>query len=410
LTLFTVRAKKGRFRAKALVKSADDRLVDHNSCLDCQGMSGWSSPSLRAAALLAVFEREGYRPVEPAILQPADIFLDVSGEDLRRRMFTTQDAEGRDMCLRPDFTIPVCRDHLSQHRDGDIGAYAYLGPVFRMRSGESGEFLQAGIELLGRSDTEAADAEVLALTVEAVALAGLAAPQTRLGDVAVIKAVVKALKVPPTAARRLMRAISAGKGAKAVTAIATIAGTQGIAQPGLIAALQGQDPGAAKSFVEDILAIAGISSVGGRSAGDIAARFLAKASEQQSVPDEAQAILGRVLAVEGDPDDAAIQLRRIADQAQLDLAAELDAFEARTGFMAARGLDVAAMRFSAGFARHLDYYSSFIFELHDPAPGSPKPVAGGGRYDSLLSRLGANAPVPAVGASIWLDRLNGRPA
>lgn len=373
-------------------------------------MSDGPTSSQRGSALLALFEREGYRPVEPAILQQADIFLEVSGEDLRKRMFMTQDGEGRDMCLRPEFTIPVCRDHLREHQDGAIGAYAYFGPVFRMRSGESGEFLQAGIELLGRSDTEAADAEVLALTAEAVALSGLAAPQIRLGDVAVIKAAVKALGLAPTPARRLMRAISAGKGAEAVKAISPIGEAEGVAQPGLAAALQGQDAAAAKSFVEDVLAIAGISSVGGRSARDIAERFLARASEQQTVPDEAQVVLARLLAVEGDPDNAATELRHISDAARLDMTSELDAFEARTGFMAARGLDVGAMRFSAGFARNLDYYSSFIFELHDPTPGSPKPVAGGGRYDSLLTRLGAQSPVPAVGASIWLDRLNGRAA
>jgi ATP phosphoribosyltransferase regulatory subunit len=51
-----------------------------------------------------------------------------------------------------------------------------------------------------------------------------------------------------------------------------------------------------------------------------------------------------------------------------------------------------------------------MFELHDPVPGSPKPVAGGGRYDTLLGKLGAESPIPAVGASIWLDRLTRRPA
>ncbi|RYG63900.1 ATP phosphoribosyltransferase regulatory subunit, partial [bacterium] len=32
-------------------------------------------------------------------------------------------------------------------------------------------------------------------------------------------------------------------------------------------------------------------------------------------------------------------------------------------------------------------------------------LAGGGRYDRLLTFLGAKAPIPAVGFSIWLDRI-----
>jgi hypothetical protein len=40
------------------------------------------------------------------VLQPADIFLDRSGEEIRRRTFTLTDPSGRDLCLRPELTIP----------------------------------------------------------------------------------------------------------------------------------------------------------------------------------------------------------------------------------------------------------------------------------------------------------------
>ncbi|MGL4975073.1 MAG: ATP phosphoribosyltransferase regulatory subunit, partial [Bosea sp. (in: a-proteobacteria)] len=59
------------------------------------------------AAALAHFARAGYVRAETSVLQPADLFIDLSGEDMRGRMFVTQDGEGRDWCLRPDFTIPV---------------------------------------------------------------------------------------------------------------------------------------------------------------------------------------------------------------------------------------------------------------------------------------------------------------
>jgi ATP phosphoribosyltransferase regulatory subunit len=352
-----------------------------------------------------VFTREGYARAEPAILQPADIFLDVSGEDLRKRMFVTQDGEGREWCLRPEFTIPVCRDHLAGPGPDAAGRYAYLGPVFRMRRGEPGEFQQCGIESIGRDDREAADAEVLALTCEALALAGLDAPAIQLGDVAILKAALAALKVPTAPARRLMRAVSAGAGADAVAALTPQANGHGQQQAGLIAALQGQDPQAARRFVEDVLSIAGISRVGGRTAGDIAGRFLAQAAARDGLAAEVGDTLSRLLAIAGDPDEAAASLRALAAERGLALDAELDALEARTGFIAARGLDVGAMRFGTGFARNLDYYTSFIFEIHDPRPDAPKPVAGGGRYDGLMQQLGAPGPSPCVGVSIWLDRL-----
>ncbi len=342
------------------------------------------------------------------MLQPAEAFLDVSGEDIRRRMFVTQDADGREWALRPEFTIPVCRDHIASGAPGRAANYAYAGPVFRMRAGERGEFPQAGVESIGRSDREAADAEVLALTCEAVALAGLPDPAARLGDVAILNALIAAAGLPAAAARKIKRAVAAGKGPAALGVLDEAGDAEGASHAGVLAALEGQDPQAARRFVEDVLAIAGISSVGGRSAGDIAQRFLARARERsQPIGAEARALVAGGLAISGDPDQAAAALRALAKDAGVALDAEIDALEARTGFMAARGLDVAAMRFDLSFARNLDYYTSFIFELNDPALPEGKPVAGGGRYDSLIARLGASEGAPAVGASIWLDRLPG---
>jgi ATP phosphoribosyltransferase regulatory subunit len=370
--------------------------------------AGSSGELALAEALTALFGQAGYARAEPAVLQPAEAFLDVSGEDIRRRMFVTQDAEGREWALRPEFTIPVCRDHIARGPAQRAASYSYLGPVFRMRAGEPGEFAQAGIESIGRTDAQAADAEVMALICEAVALAGLPKPVIRLGDVAVLNAVLEAAALPASAQRKLMRAVANGAGAQAVEVLDVAADAQADSHAGMLAALEGQDPQAARRFVQDVLAIAGISSVGGRSAGDIASRFLARARERsQPVSDQAKALIGGALAIGGDPDSAASALRALAAEAKVDLTREIDALEARTGFMAARGLDVGQMRFDVSFARNLDYYTSFIFELSDPDAAGGKPVAGGGRYDTLLARLGAGADVPAVGASIWLGRLPG---
>ncbi|MGE7472953.1 ATP phosphoribosyltransferase regulatory subunit [Bosea sp. NPDC003192] len=358
--------------------------------------------------VIAPFEREGFSRAEPAILQPVEPFLDLSGEDIRRRIFLTQDDDGREWCLRPEYTIPVALAHIAAHA-GEPASYAYAGPVFRMRgANEPSEFAQAGLESFGRTDFAAADAEIMALTVEAAAALGLTRPRLLMGDVALLTALLDRLGVPQAARRRLMRAVAQGKGADAVAALEPPTNEVEHAHAGLLKALEGQDPKAARAFVEDVLSIAGISTVGGRSAGDIAERFLARAAERDNpVNGEASGVIAHALAIGGDPDGASAALRKLAGDAGLDLSAALDAFDERTGFLAARGVDVANISFSAGFARNLDYYTGFIFELHDPARPDLKPIAGGGRYDGVLQRLGAPASVPAVGASLWLDRLAG---
>ena len=108
----------------------------------------------------------------------------------------------------------------------------------------------------------------------------------------------------------------------------------------------------------------------------------------------------------GNPDASSRALRTLAQDAGLDLRAQLDAFDERLGFIAARGLDVNALDFAAGFGRNLDYYTGFVFEAHDPRRTDGRPVVGGGRYDGLLRTLGASEDIPAVGAAIWCERLN----
>ena len=86
------------------------------------------------------------------------------------------------------------------------------------------------------------------------------------------------------------------------------------------------------------------------------------------------------------------------------LAAALDLFEERTGFIAARGLPIERFRFQGGFARNLDYYTGFIFEVTERDGPT---LVGGGRYDGLLGHLGSPAPLPAVGCTFWIERVAG---
>src|ERR1700722_1011922 len=142
-----------------------------------------ASSATWADALLLSFAQAGYIRAEPAILQPAEPFLDLSGEDIRKSLYLTTDASGEDLCLRPDLTIPVARDYLASPRAGEPAGFSYLGPVFRYRGGRPSEFLQAGVESFRRQDSAAADAEMLALALKATSTAG-AEVEIRTGDVA----------------------------------------------------------------------------------------------------------------------------------------------------------------------------------------------------------------------------------
>jgi ATP phosphoribosyltransferase regulatory subunit len=360
----------------------------------------------RAQGLVDSYARAGYARIEPPVLQPAEPFLDLGGEDIRRRMFLTSDPAGRELCLRPDLTIPVSRQYLQSAAAGKPAGFCYLGAVFRHRDNATAEFMQAGIESFGRTDTAAADAEMLALGLEATTHYELSAPEIRVGDVGLFAAFVAALDLAPAWKRRLVKDFNRKSSLKHDLDQFTLTAANGPPEyQGVLAALAGSDPKAAHHLVTDLLSIAGIEAVGGRSVAEIADRFLEQAAlnAPTRLPRESRALIERFLSVGGDPDDALVELRTLAAEANISLDAALDLFETRTGFLAARGVDVSAVNFSTAFGRGFDYYTGFVFELHDARAKGP--LVAGGRYDGLLARLGARAPIPAVGFAAAIEEL-----
>jgi ATP phosphoribosyltransferase regulatory subunit len=358
-------------------------------------------------ALLSSFAQAGYVRAEPAILQPAEPFLDLSGEDIRKSLYLTTDAGGEELCLRPDLTIPVACDYLASSQAGQPAGFSYLGPVFRYRGGRSNEFLQAGIESFGRQDRAAADAEMLALALQATSAVGLTDVEIRTGDVALFNALIDALGLYPVWRRRLIkdfnRKISLAEDIERLT-LATAPGRN--EYEGVLAALAGSDRKAALALVTDLMSIAGTTNVGGRSVSEIADRFLEQSTlKGGALPRDALKTIKRFLAISGDPDDAVAQLRALADDAKLDINAAIDLLESRVGFMAARGIDTKAVRFATSFGRGLDYYTGFEFELHHKGNGV-EPLVAGGRYDGLMTQLGSAVPIPAVGFSVWVEALS----
>jgi len=323
-----------------------------------------SAPSIevhtRADSLVAAFAGAGYARASPAILQPAEPFLDL------------------------------------------------LGPVFRDRGAASGEFLQAGIESFGRADKAAADAEVLALGIAATAHYGLADPRIVMGDVALFAALIAALDLAPAWKRRLLKDFNRKATLAHDLERLTLATRQGRSEyQGVLAALANANPKAAQALVTDLLSIAGKSAVGGRSIGEIADRFVEQAElgASSALPSETCTLIARFLAIASTPPDAAAALRTLAAEARISLGSALDLFESRIELLAVRGVDVNHIQFATAFGRGVDYYSGFVFELHDPAGRVEGQLAAGGRYDVLLSRLGSPQPVAAVGFAAWIERL-----
>ncbi len=86
-------------------------------------------PAEPLAAIRGPFLDLAAEVVDAPILQPLGLLLELVGEAMRPRLFVVQSEGGQETCLRPDFTVPVVRQHLESGRSS--GRYFYEGKAFR---------------------------------------------------------------------------------------------------------------------------------------------------------------------------------------------------------------------------------------------------------------------------------------
>jgi ATP phosphoribosyltransferase regulatory subunit len=369
----------------------------------------------QARTLLAVFIAAGYEAVAPDVIQPAGVFLDVVGEALRGRTYVFTDMDGKELCLRPDLTVPTCRLYLQRHPAADSEAYySYNGPAFRFQPASADaahprEFRQAGIEAFGDKDAGEADARTLVLVLRALQQAGLPGWKLRIGDVALFDALLRSAELPERWRRRLRHQFLRPEAFRAeLKRLSTNPARSAAAFPrALIEALDPTAPEKAELLVTEHLEQGGIELIGTRSAAEIAEGLLAIAADAKAPPlkPETAALIEAYVRTKTAAPQAPAVLRKLVGKGSAAFNEALDAYERRAMLLGESGIDMGAADFSAEFGRSVGYYTGFVFEAVVDALGPASPVGGGGRYDGLLKAVGAPRNVPAVGAAIHTERL-----
>jgi ATP phosphoribosyltransferase regulatory subunit len=160
----------------------------------------------------AVFERSGYGEVYTPALEYEDTFArtELAGARPAYRVF---DEHGAVLVLRPDMTVPIARLASTRYPQAEpplrfcYFAHAYRG--VRPQRGQSREFLQAGVELLG-APAPGGTAEVLGVLCEALDAAGLADFRVGLGDASLYPSLLEALGVDPQRSELILQALVGG--------------------------------------------------------------------------------------------------------------------------------------------------------------------------------------------------------
>ncbi len=328
--------------------------------------------------LRALFEAAGATRVDADILQPAETLLDLYGEDVRARAFTTADPIRGEAMLRPDFTVPVTLAHLAN--GSGPARYTYAGEVFRKQ--EDGgdrpqEYVQVGYEVFNAPNPAEADAEVFTMFAKALAPLNL---RISTGDISLLRDAVSGLSAPAARKAALMRHLWRPRKFRAVL--------DSFAKP------PAKDP--LKALPDEM------EEIGVRTLDDVAARLDAITKDRTTtpIPESEVELIEALLAVRETVPDALPRLQDLA----VDLPAISDAvtrLEARFDKIAAAGIDLATLNFETSYGRTtLEYYDGFVFGFSVKRRPDLPPVASGGRYDALTRALSGGDTVPAVGGII----------
>lgn len=358
-------------------------------------------PEAVLSAIRAPFLVQDAKAANPPVIQPLNLFLDLAGEAMRARLFIVQAAGREEACLRPDLTIPVARDHLAS--GAASGRYVYEGRAFRAApdgaQGHPEEFLQIGLEIYGVGDPVADEALIAGLAWRAACAGGRDDLSLRLGDAGLFSAFLAALEIEGATVVRLRRAFGRPAALKAELQRAQAEATES-GRGGLSALLRGLPETKAAEGLTQLWALAGIQPIGGRPASEIVHRLIERADASQAprLDPARAALIAQYLAVSGRPDAALATIRALVPGDVL--AAAIDQCAARLRAICAQGAPVDRMSFAAGFGRSFSYYDGVLFDVVSAGLGDDRPVAGGGRYDSLLTRLGGPPGSGAVGCAV----------
>jgi ATP phosphoribosyltransferase regulatory subunit len=336
-----------------------------------------------AARLKAYFESQGALGIETDILLPAEVLLDLYGEDIRHRAYVASDPMRGEMMLRPDFTVPVVQAHM------DIGAdparYTYAGEVFRKQDDmldRAAEYIQVGYEVFDGSNPAAADAEVFALFSNVLAPLKLRAAT---GDIGILMAAVRGLQTTPARRNALLRHIWRPRRFRALMNRYSDKGTE-VREEHF-------------ARVRANMVAQNAPAIGLRTETEILDRVEALSTDAIEDPISCGEIelLNDILSLKETVPNVLSALRDIAVDMDAILPA-VDLLRARVDALDARGVDVENLEFETSYGRtSMEYYDGFVFGFYADGRADLPPVATGGRYDALCAVLGQGRSIPAVG-------------
>ena len=156
--------------------------------------------------ILKAVKSRGYQYVELDAVIGADEIIQRSGENFRQYMFSFQDLNGNEMCLRPDLTIVSCLRYLKNKTKTKEKIF-YSGQAFRKIEDKGGKIIrnQIGYEIIGSKSIKQDDNEIIQTSIRTIQKIKKTKLKIEIGNIKLFNLLLDKLKLPKRWKLRLSR-------------------------------------------------------------------------------------------------------------------------------------------------------------------------------------------------------------
>jgi histidyl-tRNA synthetase len=252
--------------------------------------------------------------------------------------------------------------------------------------------------------------ELLGLAARIPSQLELSGIQIKVADLDVVHSVLNAVGVSERASAFIIGSMSQLKGGrKAVPMVMEQARNLHLAagesgDDSLGRAIHGLDDNQSRRVLQGLLDWSAVDQFGQRAPDEVVDRLLRKLRGGDNVTTLSRALelISDLAGISGEPTASLAALRAVVAEARADTAA-VDRFEEFLQLIQTEPGISQNLMIDLGLVRGLAYYNGLVFEITHP--GSPTPLAGGGRYDGLARALGSLESLPALGFAYNLETL-----
>ena len=340
--------------------------------------------------ILRSVKSKGFRYIDlPSVIE-ANHIVQRSGENFRKFIFSFIDQNGSELCLRPDLTIASCLRYLENNLKGKEKIF-YSGQAYRKSQNKKDSIIrdQVGFEIIWSKDEKNDDKEIINTSLKSLQNIKYSSGTLTIGNVEIFNLLISKLDIPKRWKLRLSRHFWREK---YFNDLLKRLETNSDVDPTIV---EIDKKRYFKMLKEDLSKV-----IAGRSIDEILKRFDNKIRDPRGTKkgENVSKIIKEFLKIKCPINKAASELNKFFKKNNINLVVDQKYFPISNNKISK--LNVV---FSASFGRQLEYYTGMVFKIDINSKSKNRNIINGGRYDKLISDLGAKNQVAAVGADLNLN-------